>query len=234
MEFVLALVVAGAFLVGAWWRSGLPLTRFLFFGIIRFYVQFWHRWWAPTGNKLPAGPLIVISNHTSSSDPPSLQTACYPHVLSWLAWREPYDNSRMVRLIMDGVRCVPVARTGLDVVAVRGALRRLRDGYPLCLFPEGGLSGIGKGRLCVPKAGAAWLALKTGVPVVPAYITGGPQTSDLLPAWARPSRKAIRVYLGKPIDLSAYQGRPFTRKLVEEVSFYMMDQIRALAPKRPR
>ena len=67
---------------------------------------------------------------------------------------------------------------------------------------------------------------------MPAYIAGGPQTHKLLFAWARPSCKAVRVYFGKPIDLSAFQGRQFTRKLVEDVARYLMEQVLALAPKR--
>jgi 1-acyl-sn-glycerol-3-phosphate acyltransferase len=148
--------------------------------------------------------------------------------------REHYESHPLIRRLLDALMCVPVERTGRDAWAVRTALRRLQAGHTVSVFPEGNLSGVGKGRLRAPKAGAAWLALHTGAPVVPAYIAGGPQTEQLLESWVWPSGRPVRVYLGKPIDLTAFRNRPITRKLVEEVARYLMDQVLALAPKAER
>jgi 1-acyl-sn-glycerol-3-phosphate acyltransferase len=232
MEFVLVLALAGAVALLGWWRSGQSLARWVFLGVIRFYVQFWHRWWAPRASTLPAtGPVLLISNHTSSSDPTFLQTACNTRILGWLSSHEHYDIHPLVRKLQNALYCVPVQRTGQDATALRLALRRLREGRALAIFPEGNLSGVAKGRLRTPKGGAAWLALRSGAAVVPAYIAGGPQTHNLLRAWLWPSPRPVRVYLGPPIDLAAFRDRPITRRLVEEVARYLMDQVVALAPK---
>jgi 1-acyl-sn-glycerol-3-phosphate acyltransferase len=232
MEFFLALVVAGAVVWLGWWRSGQDWRRAIYIGFVRSYAQVWHRSWTSRGHTLlPTGPVILISNHTCSADPMFLQGLC-TRVLAWLASAEHYEMHRWIRKLLDSSHSVPVKRNGCDAMALRSALLRLRDGRAVCIFPEGNLSGVAKGRLCAPKGGAAWLALKSGAAVVPAYIAGGPQTHKLLFAWTRPSCKAVRVYFGKPIDLSAFQGRPPTRKLVEDVASYLMEQVLALAPKR--
>jgi 1-acyl-sn-glycerol-3-phosphate acyltransferase len=232
MEFVLALTVAAIVAGLAWWRSGQRAKETVFFGVVRFYVQFWHRWWKRGSKALPVtGPVLVISNHTCSADPTFLQSACNTRVLSWLAAREHYHGHPLIRKLLDTLHCVPVERTGRDAGALRAALRRLGEGRVLCLFPEGNLSGVGKGRLRVPKHGAAWLALKSQAAVVPAYIAGGPQTHHLVSSWVCPSHKPVRVHLGSPIDLAGYRQRPFSRQLVEEVAHHLMVQVLALAPR---
>jgi 1-acyl-sn-glycerol-3-phosphate acyltransferase len=232
MEFLLALAVAGGVGWLAWRRCGQDWRRAIYLGVVRWYAQVWHRSWTRRGHALlPTGPVILVSNHTCSADPMFLQGLC-TRVLSWLASAEHYESHPWIRKLLDGSHSVPVKRNGRDAMALRSALLRLREGRAVCIFPEGNLSGVAKGRLGAPKSGAAWLALKSGAAVVPAYIAGGPQTHKLLFAWTRPSCKAVRVYFGKPIDLSAFQRRPMTRKLVDDVAWYLMEQVLALAPKR--
>src|SRR5262249_55830587 len=90
--------------------------------------------------------------------------------------------------------------------------------------------GVAKGRLRAGKHGAALLALRMRAPVYPAYIAGGPRTEDLLLAWLWPPPGRVRVYFGPPVDLSAYHGRPRTRRLLEEVTSLLMRSIQALQP----
>src|SRR5262249_50591431 len=207
MEFVLVVALAAAVAGWRWWRRGWGLKEIVFFGTVRTYTQFWHRWWMHGGDPLPAtGPVLVVSNHTCSADPPLLQTASR-RVFCWLASRQQYDQHWLVRKLFDRLHCVPINRDGKDAGAARAALQRLREGRVICVFPEGNLSGVALGRLRTPKAGAAWLALRSDAAVIPVYISGGPQTHDLLPAWALPSRRAARGKLGPPRDLDPCSGR---------------------------
>jgi 1-acyl-sn-glycerol-3-phosphate acyltransferase len=235
MAFVIAVALASAVALIRWQRSGQTFREVVFFGVMGCYAQFWHRCRAPRIASFPrTGPVILISNHTSSPDCMFLQFACSGRLLGWLASREHYESHRWIRKLLDTLHCVPVRRNGQDATAARAALRRLQEGRALCIFPEGNLSGTGRGIMRSPKAGAAWLALRSGAPVVPAYIAGGPQTHRLLQAWVWPSRKAARVYLGEPIDLSAFRALPLTRKLVEDVAQHLMEQVLALAPAAQR
>ena len=103
---------------------------------------------------------------------------------------------------------------------------------PVCLFPEGGLSGVAKNRMLHAKPGIAFLALVSKAPVYPVYISGGPRTEQLLNSWVRPTPQAVHVTFGRPIDLSAYYDRPRTRKLFEEVTGVIIDHVRHLRPQR--
>ena len=49
-------------------------------------------------------------------------------------------------------------------------------------------------------------------------------------AWLRPSR--VRVVFGPAVDLSAYVGRPISRKLLEEVTALLMRRVAELDPRR--
>jgi 1-acyl-sn-glycerol-3-phosphate acyltransferase len=96
------------------------------------------------------------------------------------------------------------------------------------VFPEGNLSGVALGRARVPKAGVAFLALTSRLPVYPVHIFGGPRTDQLLPSWLLPTRHAVRVVFGKPVDLTRYYDRPRTRQLLDEVTLFLMEKVMAL------
>jgi 1-acyl-sn-glycerol-3-phosphate acyltransferase len=117
-------------------------------------------------------------------------------------------------------------------VGVRRALRCLAAGRILVVFPEGNLSGVELGRMRRWKYGTAYLALKSGVPVFPAWIEGGPRTDELLQAWLCRSGKAVRVHYGAAANLSEYRGRKITRALLEEVTELLKAHVRALRPCR--
>jgi 1-acyl-sn-glycerol-3-phosphate acyltransferase len=217
------LVVALIALLLKWRRSGQRLHDFLGHGLVYVYARVWHRCSYRRPAPLPkSGPAILYSNHTCSADPAFLDGGS-GRPLSFFLARE-YYNISWLRWLFDYLGCVPVNRNGRDVAAVRQALRRLREGRVLCIFPEGGMSYAGRKRMGPGKVGIALLALRSRAPVFPARIRGGPQTSRILPAWLRPSG-GTRVTFGPAVDLSAYQGRLINRKLLEEVTAFCMKRI---------
>jgi 1-acyl-sn-glycerol-3-phosphate acyltransferase len=213
------------------WRDGRPWGAWFGLNLARFYTSLWHRWrsnrLAPFPDK---GPALIISNHTCSADPTFLLSGS-KRVFGFIVAREHFKLNRPFHWLLTWMRCVPVIRGGHDHVAVRTALRRLADGWMIGVFPEGGLSGVALDRLRPGKPGMSYLALKSRVPVYPAYIAGGPRTLKLLRSWLIPSKKPVHVIYGNPIDLSAYYDQPLTRKLLEEVTALLMAHIAALCPK---
>jgi 1-acyl-sn-glycerol-3-phosphate acyltransferase len=213
-----------------WRRSRLGLVDFLLLRTVRCYVHLWHRWSSNGPASLPeTGPAILYANHTCSADPTFLSAGCR-RTLSFLVAREHYNIHPLTRWMMDHFGYVSVTRSGLDVCAARTALRRLRDGRVICLFPEGNLSGAAGNRLRRAKPGVALLALRSRAPVFPAHIAGGPRTHRLLRAWLRPSPRRVRVTFGPAVDLSAYYGRRIDRRLLEEVTALLMRRVQDLQP----
>jgi 1-acyl-sn-glycerol-3-phosphate acyltransferase len=224
------LLAAG--LIWSWGRSKLPALEYFCLGIMRLYARLYHNVWIRPHTRLPAkGPLLLIANHTCSADPAFLQ-ACIPRAMSFLI-AEEYFGIRGLGWLFHYMQCIPVARNGRDITSVRVALRRLQAGRAVCVFPEGSLSGTGRGRMRTAKRGAAYLALKSGVPVYPAFIRGGPQHTHVASAWLVSSRAGI--VLGKPVDLSRFCGTRITRPVLEEVGALLTSQIVALDPhgKKP-
>lgn len=165
----------------------------------RVYCILWHRLetegWAPLPHS---GPAILISNHTCGIDHVILQSASR-RLLGFLIAREYYE-SRWLNGICSYIGCIPVNRDGRDLAAIRAALRALGEGRVLPIFPEGRILPESGRRLGEMKPGSAYLAIRAGVPVIPAYITGTPETDEILDSLIMPSR--ARVVFGEPIDLS--------------------------------
>ena len=231
LALVTYLLIAVVILVN-WRRSGRSFGSFIGLGTVRLYARLWHGCVINAPVATPAtGPAILVANHTSSSDGTFLQVGSV-RGLTFLFAREFYDDLPLLRWVWHTTGCVPVERDGSDIRAVRLALRRLEEGRVVVLFPEGNLSGAGTGKLRTARAGAAWLALRSRAPVFPGFVSGGPQGPDVGPAWFWPSR--VRVTYGPALDLSPFYGRPINRRLLEEVTAFLMAAIAATDPKRRR
>ncbi len=172
-----------------------------FWWCTRFYTWLLHRLhkngWAP----LPeAGPAILIANHTCCIDHLLLQSSCR-RVLGFMIAREMYDLP-VVHTFCVRVGCIPVNRDGRDLQATRAALRALGEGKVLPIFPEGKISPE-SGRVLGPmRPGAAFIAVRSGAPVIPAFISGSPPTVDIGKSLWSPSRSRVRF--GPPLDLSDF------------------------------
>lgn len=139
------------------------------------------------------GPVLLVANHSSALDPPLVGGAC-PRQLSFLAKAELFDIPVFGRLIR-ALNARPLRREGADAAALRTALRLLGEGAALLVFPEGTRGP--EGTLREPKPGAAMLAVLSGVPVVPVFISG---TGRALPRGARLPRPAkVKVTFGPPV-----------------------------------
>ena len=90
---------------------------------------------------------------------------------------------KQVRWFFDAVGIIPVERSGRDMAATRAALRTLKSGFILGVFPEG---RIETSRQFLPfQSGIGLLALKSGAPVHPAYLDGTQRGSEMLQAFVK-------------------------------------------------
>jgi 1-acyl-sn-glycerol-3-phosphate acyltransferase len=200
-------------------ESLVPNTLYLF-------ARLWHRCARRGPNLLPKrGAALLIANHPTHADPAFLTAACRRWV-HFLQAREYYDVP-FLRPLFHLWGCIPVSRGHPDPACIRAALECLRRGAVVGLFPEGELSPPGSGRLRRGHTGAALLALRSGAPVIPAYIAGAPPPRGVVADWLWPAG-GVRVVFGPPIDLSAYRGRPITHALLRAVTDLLMRHITGL------
>jgi 1-acyl-sn-glycerol-3-phosphate acyltransferase len=190
------------------------------------YCSFWHRFEYPRFAPLPKhGPAILIANHTCGVDHMLLQASCR-RVLGFMIAQEFYDKPA-IRPFCDLLGCIPVRRDGRDLAATRSALRAIAQGRVLPIFPEGRILPQSGGEIQPAKPGVGFLALRAGVPVIPAYIRGTPETNDIPKSLMTPSH--VRVVYGDPIDLGREPGddRP-SKERIQAVADRLMDAIREL------
>ncbi|MDD5440276.1 MAG: lysophospholipid acyltransferase family protein [Candidatus Omnitrophica bacterium] len=167
------------------------------------------------------GALIVCANHSSYLDPLVLaQTVRRP--LYFMA-RDRLFRAPVIGWIVKHANSFPVRRHG-DMSALKKALRLLREGRPLVLFPEGTRS---KNRqLKRAKPGVGFLISKAAVPVLPVYIGG---TFDAMPRGFKTlKRHPVIVRIGKPVLLSDTFTGQHGETMYQAISDEVMKQIALL------
>ena len=120
------------------------------------------------------GPVIFAANHHSHLDTPLLQT-CIPE-----PWRERvfvaaaadyfFRNPVTSALSALVIGAIPLERTRINRTSADRAATLIDDGWSMLIFPEGGRSPDGWGQPF--RAGAAYLSVRCGVPVVPVHVHG--------------------------------------------------------------
>ena len=158
----------------------------LLWNINRSYCRHIHRFNWQGRDPLPKqGPAILVCNHRSSADP-FILAATTRRVISYLVAQE-YCRIPGFRWFLNWMRCVPVRRDRRDVGAVRRSLAELKNGRLLCVFPEGGIRRGFEN----PQLGMGYLSLKSGAPVIPAYVSGTPASDSVWKALFTPSRSRV-------------------------------------------
>lgn len=171
------------------------ILNFLFFVLFRLHVE-------GRENIPQTGAIIVAPNHKSYWDPPVIGVAFNTRIIHYMAKEELFKNPLFGWLIRQ-FGTFPVKRGAVDRTAIRQAMRELKAGNPLGIFPEGTrIKREGLGRF---HSGMASLALMTGTPVIPVAVIG---SKDL------PHKKGpLAVLIGKPIEVK--KEKPSDDKVAE-------------------
>lgn len=129
---------------------------------------------------IPArGAAILVCNHVSGLDPLLIQSTMN-RVIVWMMAKEFYDIAALTPVFRI-IEAIPVARSGRDMGATRAAMRALHGGRVVGIFPEG---RIERSRELLPfQTGVAMMAIKTGVPVFPAYLDGTQRSKTMRSAF---------------------------------------------------
>ena len=174
---------------------------------------------------LPAsGPYIVAANHHNYLDGLVLG-ATVPAPVAFLVMPRVYRATPLHPWLHRCVGSIPLEIARPDVGALRRALITLEAGGVVGIFPEGPFSVHGRLERGLP--GVALLALRSGVPVVPAGIAGTYEALDGR-RWHVPRRRPLAVRFGAPRRFPP-DGTPH-RDMRAAVTRRIMDDIAALLP----
>lgn len=140
------------------------------------------------GRKIK-GPAILIANHKSILDFP-LMLCLFPfRRISCLMAEHLFNRSLLFSWFLKMLGGIKVDRISKDMSFVSEAVSILENGGVVSIFPEGKLSFDHKETGFTPSA--VYIALKTGVPIIPVYCNGVYRLS-----------KRTRVIIGNKIFLS--------------------------------
>lgn len=140
------------------------------------------------------GPLIVVSNHASDYDPPILSN-CVGRPVAYMA-KEELFRVPVLKQAIKLYGAYPVKRGSADRSAIRSALEYLQQGWAVGLFLEG--TRTLDARINDPKLGAALIAAKAKVPLLPVSLWG---TEAIVKKGSYiPRRVPITVRIGEVIQ----------------------------------
>ena len=182
--------------------------------IIWIFMRIIHPWKAVGVDNIPEGAAVICGNHTTLGDP--LYVVCamggkrQTHVMA----KAEVMKWPVIGFLLKKAGIIGVNRGKSDMAAVKECLKVLRGGEKLLMFPEG--TRVREGQVSEVQTGAAMLATRTGVPLVPVYI----------PAKKRRFRKTTVVF-GRPY-YPEFEGRKPSAGDYQRIADDLLARIRAL------
>jgi 1-acyl-sn-glycerol-3-phosphate acyltransferase len=166
---------------------------------------------------------IVVANHVNLVDSPLIGISLGRKV-HFMA-KEDLFHSRVIGWLADKFGAFPVARGKINRRAGRTAVELLSNGQVLIIYPEGQRSLDGK--LGPAYSGAALLATRGCVPIVPVGIIG---TGKLKGKWWFLRRPKITMNIGEPFSLPVFTDKP-TKDEITGMTREIMLHIARLLPE---
>jgi 1-acyl-sn-glycerol-3-phosphate acyltransferase len=172
-----------------------------------------------------SGPYIVVTNHMSKADPPIINLILPPIRVRFFAG-EKWEKNIILGPLMGMAGAIYINRGEVDRRALRQGLEALKEGSVFGLAPEGTRSKVGT--LIEARDGAAYLANRAGVPILPVGIANTDLISRRLP---RLRRTRMEAQVGEPFMLPDL-GRRVKGPELAAYTHLIMAHIAALLPER--
>lgn len=172
------------------------------------------------------GPALVVVNHLGDADAPLL-AGSIPASLDALGKIELYDFPVLGKL-MEWYGIIWLHRGRADRRAIRAALDGFAEGRFIVIAPEGRYSLVGG--LEEGQQGAAYLALKADVPIVPVVFIGT-ENEHVYGHLKRLRRPAVKLRIGQAFWLSQQADR---QEMIHEGTFQIMESLANLLPEAYR
>ncbi|MEJ7633214.1 lysophospholipid acyltransferase family protein [Aeromicrobium sp.] len=181
--------------------------------------------------NLPTGGYVLAPNHVSHLDPFfishfMLDNGIAPRFLA----KDTLVGAKGYGWILRTAEQIPVYRSTEGAAeSLRAAAAAVEAGLVVTIYPEGTITRDPAAWPMTGRTGAVRVALSTGKPLVP-LMQWGPQ--EILWPYAKKvrllPRKTIHIRVGKPIDLSDFEGKDLTEEILHQATDRLMDALTAM------
>lgn len=162
--------------------------------------------------NIPSGSAVLVCNHYSALDCAYIIKA-YNKDVYFLAKKEAFANKLFAKFLKS-YGGIPIDREGPDIKSLFSAVKVLKEGHKLAIFPEGTRNKTGSSKLQAIKGGTVTFAVKAKCPIVPI----------MLSRKARLFRKT-HVIIGSPFTLESFYDKKLTPELIEDMGKIVYDKM---------
>ena len=170
------------------------------------------------------GSYLVICNHLTWRDPIFLCASLRQQQPHFMAKKELF-RIPVFNWMIRALGAYPVNRGGADVGAIRHTIRMLEDGKTVGMFPQGHRNNGVDPRTTKIHAGAAMIALRAGVPILPVFIR---VPDNRMRAFCRKE-----VIIGKPITPEEMHYDPEAPGEYDRIMRMAFERVCALGDETP-
>lgn len=162
--------------------------------------------------NVPEGGAVFVCNHFRAIDPGYIVRA-YKGDVKFLAKKELFKNKLFTK-ILNAYGAIPIDRDKPDMKSILVAIKTIKEGKKLCIFPEGTRNKSGTNELQEIKGGAVVFAIKAKCPIVPImFLKKG-----------KIFRRA-RLIIGKPFFLDDFYGKKLDEEEVEKLDKFVREKM---------
>ena len=149
--------------------------------------------------NIPQGGAVIVCNHFRAIDCGFIARICDKDI-KYLAKKELFKN-KLLSKIIKSYGAIPIDRENPEMKSLLEAIKEIKKGNKLCIFPEGKRNVTGTSDLQEIKGGSVVFSVKAKCPIVPIMMLKKAKMFS-----------RTKIIIGKPFELSEYYGK----KLSEE------------------
>lgn len=155
--------------------------------VLYFFYRIFYRFRVVGRENIPEGAAIICGNHNSKSDPVLVALALPVNDKPYFMAKIELFRVPLLKTLIKMLGAFPIDRGNNDLGAIKKTLEYLKMNKKVLIFPQG--TRIAEDETAAAKQGVAMIALKTGAPMVPLYLTHGRKLFV----------NRVEVIIGKPV-----------------------------------
>lgn len=155
--------------------------------------------------NVPEGGAVLVSNHFRAIDCGFIARICDKNI-KYLAKKEIFKNKLFTKIIKS-YGGIPIDRENPDMISILEAIKEIKKGNKLCVFPEGTRNTTGTNDLQEIKGGTVIFSVKAKCPILPIMMLNKAKIF-----------RTTKIIIGKPFEFCDYYGKKITQEDIDTMS----------------